>query len=102
MPKKPKWIVSKEPGRDPFTDQPDSIEIRDTTTDNHDVVARVPLIGDEEYDRDVAAVNAELIAGLPELIETCTAVLDLLEAEGRDTGQGGPLSDLRDLIDPPT
>jgi hypothetical protein len=31
--------------------------------------------------------------------ETAEAVLTLLENEGRDTGTGGPLSDLRDLID---
>lgn len=32
------------------------------------------------------------------LVASAKAVLSLLEAEGRDTGAGGPLSDLRDAI----
>jgi len=41
-----------------------------------------------------------LTAKTPPLIGfLAEAVLTLLEQEGRDTGEGGPLSDLRDAID---
>jgi hypothetical protein len=42
--------------------------------------------------------RANLIAAAPQLLADALAVLDLLENEGRDTGVGGPISDLRDAI----
>jgi hypothetical protein len=36
---------------------------------------------------------------MQQLIDAAAAVLTMLESEGRDTGAGGPLSDLRDEID---
>lgn len=42
--------------------------------------------------------KARLAAAAPDLLASSLAVLSLLESEGRDTGTGGPLSDLRDAI----
>lgn len=44
------------------------IQIRDVDTDNHDIVAIVPLAGDEidgDYDKDFAVPFAKLICQIP-------------------------------------
>lgn len=70
MPKKPKWYVDEEIGLEEVTGRPIHFYIRDRTTDNLDIVAEVPLTGDEDYDREVTAKNADELAKSPEYRET--------------------------------
>lgn len=66
------------------------------------------LVYDVNTGRDVAIVrdfdadNAHLIAAAPDLLAAALAVLDLVESEGRDTGEGDAFSALRDAIDKAT
>ena len=50
------------------------------------------------FDNDGEVLSSHVLQGLDELIATSSAVLDLLEFEGRDTGVGGCISDLRDIL----
>lgn len=51
--------------------------IRDEATDNRDIVATIPRIGDEDYDNSVMLPVARLIAAAPELLEACKTALRL-------------------------
>lgn len=51
-------------------------EIAAMGTDNGDIVAELPLTGDDEYDNIVAVANARLIAAAPELLEALLLVAD--------------------------
>jgi hypothetical protein len=42
--------------------------IRDTSTDNNDIVAIVPKTGDEDYDNEHTYPTAKLFAAAPELL----------------------------------
>jgi hypothetical protein len=43
-------------------------------------------------------IDPKLFERVGHLINCSNAVLTMLEKEGRDTGMGGPLSDLRDAL----
>lgn len=73
--------------------QPDEILIRNENTDNYDVVATVPMTGDEEYDEDVTVTNANQIAATPVLVKLLDEVAASLDTVMCHYGKSMPESD---------
>lgn len=70
-------------------DHPALVALRNRKADRAETVAA---------SAGVAIMNSTTKAIIANLVANAEGVLSLLEAEGRDTGVGGPLSDLRDSI----
>lgn len=60
----------------------DGWEVLDATTDNADVIAIVPDVGDEEYDDEVTRPNAQLIAAAPNMLKHGTECVEWMESRG--------------------
>lgn len=61
------------------------IQIRDEDTDNRDIMAIVPLTGDEEYDKETMMPFVYLLCSAPEM-QTLLQAIPRLAA----TVEGGP------------